>query len=236
MIALAEAMRTRARGVDAPILAYVLVLLTGWCASLSFAYQSPILAVGLAGPLVAMTLDGQTDRFANGIAAAGLLVLMCMSVLLNVELPYRDVPREQQTADLYDIYPRFGHLYTNEVNVLRHRELRDLSERYALSTGRNFVVFTAFPLAHFLTRTNNPLSSDWLEQQEYLGNDARLQRELQTSGAVMIVQRQHSGTVGQGRPPLSCADSAAIAPAFAQDSLARASLVEEAEYFCVYAP
>ena len=236
VIALAEAMRMRARGVDAPILAYVLVLLTGWCASLSFAYQSPILAVGLAGPLVAMTLDGQTGRFANGIAAAGLLVVMGMSVLLNVEMPYRDVARAEQTADLYDIYPRFGHLYTNEVNVQRHRELRDLSERYAFATGRNFVIFSAFPLAHFLTQTNNPLSSDWLVPQEYLGNDARLQRELETSGAVMIVQRQHGGTVGRGRPPLSCADAAATAPAFAQDSLARASLAAETEYFCVYTP
>ncbi|HEY8824364.1 MAG TPA: hypothetical protein VIP07_05690 [Candidatus Limnocylindria bacterium] len=236
VIALAEAVRTRARGVDVPILAYALVLLTGWCASLSFAYQSPILAVGMAGPLVATTLDGQTGRFASGVAAAGLLVVMCVSVLINVELPYRDVPREEQTADLYDIYPRFGHLYTNEVNAQRHRELRDLSQRYAFATGRNFVVFSAFPLAHFLTRTNNPVSADWLEPQEFLGNDARLQRELETSGAVMIVQRQKGATVGQGSPPLSCADTAASAPAFAQDSLARASLVAETEYFCVYTP
>lgn len=236
-IALAEVVRVRAsRPRPVPLLAYALVLITGWCAALSFAYQSPILAMGMAAAVVAPVLPPVGTRIERSVAVAALVVIVATSVLINIELPYRDVPREAQTADLVTIYPRLGHLYTNPINAARHRELHDLVQRYALDRGRQFVVFTAFPLAHFLTATRNPLSVDWLEEQEYWGNTDRLRAELERSAPVMVIQRQIGETVAQGQPPLSCVDAARTAPAFASGLLARSALMSEGTYFCVYAP
>jgi hypothetical protein len=237
MLAIADALRS-ARGAKpaVPLLAYVLVLGTAWCAGLSFAYQTPLLAIGAVGPLIALAVVRQPSRFEDVLAVVTFAAVAVVLVFINVELPYRDAPRADETADLGEIYPRLGHLYTNPINAARHRELRDFTQRYALDPGREFVVLTAFPLTHFLTDTRSPLSLDWLEPQEYLGNDDRLRSELVASRPVVILQRQIGESVGKGPPALSCSDAAAGAPKFARDTLARDTLVTEGTYFCVYAP
>jgi hypothetical protein len=237
MIAIADALRS-ARGQQprVPLLAYALVLGTGWCAGLSFAYQTPLLAIGAVGSLIALAVARERSRFEDALAVVTFAAVAVVLVFINVELPYRDAPRADETVDLGDIYPRLGHLYTNPINAARHRELRDFTQRYALDAGREFVVLTAFPLAHFLTNTRSPVSLDWLEPQEYLGNDERLRSELVASRPVLILQRQIGESVGVGPPALSCGDAAAGAPKFARDTLAHDTLVTEGTYFCVYAP
>ena len=124
-----------------------------------------------------------------------------------------------------------------EQRTERHRELRDLSQRFALDEHRPFVVLTEFPLAHFLSGTRNPLSVDWLEPQEYLGNEDRLRREIEASHAVILLQREKHEAAGEGTEGTrSCADAVATAPSFAAQTLARDKLVMESTYFCVYAP
>jgi hypothetical protein len=237
MLAIAEAVRVARGGTAvAPLAAYPVVLLAAWCASLSFAYQSPILACGVIGPILALAVPPRPMRLASAIAGATLAFVATVSLLLNLELPYRDSPRAELTADLYEIYPRFGHLYTNEENAARHRELRDASTRFALEPGRDFVVLISFPLAHFLTRTHNPVSVDWLEPQEYFGNEDRLRRELDASRPVLIVQRQFGSAVGVGPDPVSCARAAAAMPAFVSTLLGRSALAFEGTHFCVYVP
>lgn len=235
--ALAEVFR-RARGLSAPVplSAYGLVLLVGWCSSLSFAYQTPILAMGMAAAVIAPVLPTTLGRTESGLAVLTLFAVALVAIFVNVEKPYRDLPREQETADLGEIYPRLGHLYTNPANAERHRELRELSERLAISSHRDFVVLTAFPLAHYLSGTRNPLSVDWVEPQEYLNNDDRLAADLERSQPVMLVERQDGETVGEGDPPLSCEAAVARAPSFASAILSRSRLVGETTYFCAYAP
>jgi hypothetical protein len=232
-----EAVRA-ARGqiTSVPLLAYALVLSMAWCASLSFAYQTPLLAMGLVAPLLAMTVAKAPTRFEGALATATFAVIALVVVFVNVQLPYRETPRDTQTADLGEIYPRFGHLYTNTFDAQRHRELRDLSQRLALDEHRSFVVLTAFPLAHFLTGTRNPLSLDWPEPQEYLGNEDRLRREIDASQAVIFIHRDPGSAVAASRPTRSCAEAVAAAPKFAIEALARDRLVIESTYFCVYAP
>ena len=235
--ALGEAFRrARGRSTSIPLTAYGLILLVGWCASLSFAYQTPILAMGMAGAAIAPVLPTALGRIENGLAMVTMFVVVLLAVFVNVEHPYRDLPRDQETADLGDVFPRLGQLYTNTANFERHRELRDLTERFVIGAHRDFVVFTAFPLAHYLTGTRNPLSVDWIEPQEYLNNDDRLAAELERSRPVMIVERQDGETVGEGAPPLSCQAAVARTPSFASGILSRSRLVGETTYFCAYAP
>jgi hypothetical protein len=227
----------RGRSTDVPLLAYALVLTMAWCASLSFAYQTPLLAIAAVAPLLAMTVTQAPTRFDRLLAALAFSVIAAVVIVVNVDRPYRETPRDTQVADLGEIYPRFGHLYTNAFNADRHRELRDLSQRFALDEHRPFVVLNEFPLAHFLSGTRNPLSLDWLEPQEYLGNEDRLRRELEASHAVILLERERHEAVGEGTErPRSCADAVATAPSFAAQTLARDKLVMESTYFCVYAP
>ena len=191
---------------------------------------------GALAPLVAMTVSRVPTRSDGLVAAAAVSLIAFVIVYMNLELPYRDTPRETQTADLGAIYPRFGHLYTNAFNAERHRELRDLSQRFAIDQHRGFVVLTQFPLAHFLSGTRDPLSLDWLEPQEYVGEEDRLKRELEASQPVLLVQRDREAISADIVPMRSCAEAVARAPRFAAASLARDRLVMETTHFCVYVP
>jgi hypothetical protein len=236
-IALTEVVRAaRGRPTSLPLRASALILTMAWCASLSFAYQTPLLAIGAIAPILAFAVASRPTRLESLMAPVAVAIVAIVVVFMNLQLPYRDSARDDQTADLGAIYPRFGHLYTNPFNADRHRELRDLSQRFAIDESRGFVVLTDFPLVHFLSGTRNPLSLDWLEPQEYLGNEERLRGELEASQAVVIVQRERDA-IGAGSAGLrSCAEAVAEAPRFAAPALARSRLVMESTYFCVYAP
>ena len=133
------------------------------------------------------------------------------------------------------IFPRFGHLYTNASNYERMRELRELSTRFALSQGRAFVVMPDYPLVHFLSDTRNPLSIDWFEPWEYLGNEDRLLREVATRQPVVLVEREPSLIVGASAEPLApCDRPTAADTAIVSAVVSHWSLMAEGRHFCVY--
>ncbi len=215
--------------------AYASALAAAWCASLSFAYQTPLLGLAAAGPLLERSFPSARwpgERPAIALAAA---VVVASVLLLDLEQPYRDVPRAAQIADLGSVYPRFGHLYTNRANVERFRELRELSARYARADGRAFVVLPDYPLIYFLADERNPLSLDWFQAQEYLGNKTRLSRELAERRPLVLIERESIFTADVApEPPARCDVPAADASDLVSEVMTRWSLVSEGRYFCVY--
>ncbi len=220
-------------GHEGPVL-LVGVLALSWCASLSWAYQSPILGLGASGLIVHLWLPRESwrvDRLA--IPAAALCVLGAFA-LLNYLHPYSDEPRSRHVADLGSVYPRFGHLYTNAANAARFQELKDLSTRWATESGSRFVVMPNYPLIYFLSGTRNPLSVDWFLEHEYRGNEERLLRELNGSRPVVLIERTGWTPVGAAAAPSSCGVLPPDIPMLVRYVTERWTLVEAATHFCVY--
>ena len=219
------------------VAAYASVLAVAWCASLSFAYQTPLLGLAAGGMLLERAF-GRAHWPAERLAVALAVAFVLAGVIrLDLDRPYRDLPREAQVADLGDVYPRFGHLHTNQANYERFVELRDLIERSAPDSGRGFVVMPDYPLIHFLSGTRNPLSIDWLQPQEYLGNEGRLERELRERRPLVLVQRDASLTVGPAEePPHPCDRPPEPASSLVVEVTSRWVLLAEGRHFCVYRP
>lgn len=215
--------------------AYACILAIAWCASLSFAYQTPLLGLAGAGFLFERTFARAAwpaERLAVALAAAFVLIGV---LRLELDEPYRDLPRAAQVADLGEIYPRFGRLYTNQPNYERFRELRELSARYAPPERETFVVMPDYPLAYFLSGVRNPLSVDWMQPQEYLGNEERLLRELVTKRPVVLIERELSLTVGAStEPPRPCDRPPEPVSRLAAHVISQWTLLAEGRHFCVY--
>ncbi len=205
-----------------------------YAASLSFASYTPLLGLAPAGLFLLRALP-QRRWPAEPISVALVTALVAAAVLsLNLDVPYRDLPREMQTANLGAVYPRLGVLFTNESNYARFAELRELSRRYAQDTGRPFVVMPEYPLVYFLSGVRNPVSIDWFQPQEYVGNEDRLRAELLGSGAVVIVARQPEVSVADlNFVQLPCR-RAAIGNELVDEVLATWTIAAEGRAFCVY--
>ena len=226
-------LRMRDRADRLTCTAYVCILAIAWCASLSFAYQTPLLGLAGAGFLFERAF-GRTPWPAERLAVALAAALVLVSVLtLQLDRPYRDVPRAGQTADLGEIYPRFGRLLTNPANHERFRELRELATRHA--SRESFVVIPDYPLISFLAGVRSPLSLDWLQPQEYLGNEGRLLDELVTRRPVVLIQREPSLTVGpSSEPPYPCDRPPGPLLRLTAHVVSRWTLLAEGRHFCVY--
>ena len=234
-LALAGAIRWRDTSRGLSLAAFGCLLAIAWSASLSFAYQTPLLGLAAGGVLVEHAWprwDWPPERLAVALA---LGLTLAGVARIQLEHPYRDLPREAQVADLGESYPRFGRLLTNAANAERFRELRELSTRHALDRGRSFVVMPDYPLISFLAGARSPLSIDWLQPQEYAGNEDRLAGELATRRPVVLIEREPSLTVGPAdAPPAPSGRPPETAVRFVREIAARWTLVAEGRHFCVY--
>lgn len=209
------------------------MLAIGWCASLSFAYQTPLLGLAGAGVLLERAFP-RTPWPAERLAVAIAVVFVAVGIgRLQLDRPY-ELPRAAQTADLGEIYPRFGRLYTNEVNYARFRELRELSARHATSRGEPFVVIPDFPLVYYLAGVRNPISVDWVQPQEYLGNEERVLEELVTRRPVVLIFRDPSPRVGPAPEPPPCERPPAPVSDLTAYVVSRWVLLDQGRHFCVY--
>jgi len=227
-------LHSRERDDRRAALALGAILATAWCASLSFAYVTPLLGLAAVGVFAERAL-ARVAWPSLSIAVTFTTAFVVAAVLwLNVERPYRDLPRGGQTEDLGEIYPRYGRLYTNAANADRMDELRSLIEGHALAGGHEYLVVPDHPLIHYLSGTRAPLSLDWIQPQEYLGRGDRLLGELHTRKPVVIIQREPSPAIGPSSvPPAPCGE-----PPDRQEIVvtvaATWTLIAEGRYFCVY--
>jgi hypothetical protein len=212
------------------------LLAMAWCASLSFTYLhlTPLLGLGAAGIFVERALARVAWPNMTMAATLTAAFVVGMVATLNLERPYRDLPRGELTVDLGGIYPRYGRLFTNAANADRTRELRELIEEHALAAGYEFLVMPDYPLIHYLSGTRAPLSLDWIQPQEYLGRTDRLIAELDARRPVVLIQRQPSLPVR----PSSVEPSPCDDPPDRQEIVVRVAttwrVIAEGRYFCVY--
>lgn len=176
---------------DSRMLCMHLFLLTiAWSTQLSLGYYTPVLGMAGLGLLLHHVLPEERsislDLFPAILATA--IVAVCFWNL-NQQKPYRDLSRENLTADLGRISPKLSGIKTNPGLVDTYAELKLLVERFAFAKGRPFVMLAEFPGAYWMWNARNPIHLDWLLIPEMDGFERELQGELDSSGAVAILPK-----------------------------------------------
>ena len=212
------------------------VLVLAWAGSISGGYASPILGLAPIGILLSLTLPSETIKWERPLLVGSVVAVLAIHLTLTLQYPYRDRPRSEQTADLGQIYPRFGRLLTNEPNYVRFAELARMIDELAIKSGRTFAVTPTYALIYFLTDRNNPVSVNTYSYIEYRGFEDRLASEFEDRRPITFLERDVPTPVGDRRhPPLPCEEW--LDPSRSAIVGNRAMtwrLVAEGDAFCVY--
>lgn len=136
---------------------WLLLLGLGWCSSLSWGYQTPIL---MAGPLLWILSEKENPRM---LRISLPLVPLCLITIVGFFYPYREVQDfSSLPATLNDAYPAIRHIHPGpEIQ----NELRELDSLRTVYPG-SFTILPNWPQIHVLTQTDNPLRIDWAHNAE----------------------------------------------------------------------
>ncbi|MEZ4773130.1 MAG: hypothetical protein R3D00_08100 [Bacteroidia bacterium] len=140
----------------------IVFLLLSWCTGISWGYANNMLCFT---PILFGVIYGLYEEFGFTVPRyfySIILVVLIWIFAILYQYPYRDAPRDQMNYLLAEVFPHFGWIYTGDDFYLKTSELQQLSQKY----GGQFSVLPAYPLANFLTNSQNPLPTDWAHNNE----------------------------------------------------------------------
>lgn len=134
-----------------------LLLGLGWCASLSWGYQTPIL---VAAPLLWILRDG---IHRSSLRVVFPLIPLCLITISGFFYPYREIQKLSPVPEkLSEAYPALQFIHPGPEIQAELMELDSLRNSYPGS----FTVLPNWPQVHVLTGTDNPLRIDWAHNTE----------------------------------------------------------------------
>ena len=163
------------------------LLAVSWCAGISWGYANNMLFFTpiLFGFIYILyqELGFTVPRYFFG----GICILLLWVFGTLYQYPYRDAPRSEIEDSPAEYFPQFNYIFTGDTMIQK------IEEFYLLTNNNEgtFTVLPAFPLAHYLTETQNPLSVDWAHNVEaiYSQNQQRLEKELDEKTDYVLIQK-----------------------------------------------
>ncbi|MCK9325553.1 MAG: hypothetical protein M0P69_08635, partial [Bacteroidales bacterium] len=178
------------------------ILLIAWTSSLSLGDNAPVFATGiLAGAGILLFLESfTTDKLARWpvltsvIAALFLAGLTLISFRAQQQNNYRDLPADELSASLGEVFPGLKGVRSTEVMHDYLSEIRMIYEELGSPTGR-LAVWPNNALIYALLESPNPFPLDWMQAAEYPGNEKRLYQEISrtmSSGTYYILLERYN--------------------------------------------
>lgn len=172
-----------------------------WSSSISWGYYFPFIGMCIGFIIIFWTIRPlleiiKSKRLISIMVItisilSSIVVIYCMG-RMNYLHPYKDESRNMLTANIAEIFPKFGHLYSNERHKRKLNNLKLLAKECgAFSENRNKIVMIPnHGIWYFLTDTRNPVSLDWITPAEYQIFHDRLILELKTKAKIAIIEKE----------------------------------------------
>ena len=163
------------------------MLVVAWCVGISWGYANPMLYFTpiLFGFIYILydELDFSVPRYFYGIMCI-LLVWIFASLY---QYPYRDAPREMMQYRLGELNTGLTGVRTGAYMYEKTDELLELHREY----GASYTVLPAFPLAHYLTQSTNPIPIDWAHTIEAgsEGYAATIQQKMNAAVKTVFLEK-----------------------------------------------
>ena len=170
----------------------VLLLSLSWCASISQGYQTPIhfSLPFIFGIYVIIFSEKETKKLPI-IPAAISLILFLIIFWFGYQNLYRDSNRNELSYKMESIFPQLKFIKSDKRTFDKYSELKELSEKYS-----NFTVLPSMTLAHYLTKTVNPIGTDWTLDVEINDEAERLVRQLEKKKSVVFIEKNTESPEG----------------------------------------
>lgn len=164
----------------------IAVLFISWVSAISLGDNTPVFATGILFIMI-MSLSADIFLFQptkisaimkNQLLAVSVSLFLVVSGYFSQErLNYRDSSSKKLVNGLKSASVEFGSIRTNPAMVEYYSELREILDTLP-DANNNTIVFPHNAMFYPVMKTRNPMSLDWLIENEYVGQEERIKSDL----------------------------------------------------------
>jgi len=164
----------------------LLLLSLSWSASISGGFKTPIhFSLPIVFALYSLFFQKETSEDKRTpFIYGGILLTFLITFYIGYQTIYRDAPRDQLTYDMGTVFPQLSTIKSDEATFNKYEELKHLAKKYP-----NFTVLPTVTLAHYLTKTVNPIGSDWPHDIEINFDAKRFVAELKAKNSSVFIEK-----------------------------------------------
>lgn len=190
----------------------LLILVSGWSASLSGGYNSPVL---MAGPLTIALIvyaslvaghQAAHSRWVQRAFVLGVVLVALTFVSLRLNHIYRDRPASDLTYHLGDMLPGAQMIFTN-ANTYRYFDDLNTAIARADALGRPYALLSDCPGCWVQSSQPNPLPIDWVidlyKNPTTLAQTIDALENMRQAGGVIVFQEVDANVLADAFTPLS---------------------------------
>ena len=161
------------------------ILLIAWTSAVSLGDNAPVFATGwLAGTAMLMQVKDFWNRIYRNARpyqwiAAGLLMpsLLALSLIVQRQVNYRDLPAEKLTCEGGDIFPGLAGVKISSGMSDYLTEIKRIYQESGSPKGK-FIVWPNDAFIYPLLGSKNPFPLDWMHSAEFVGSEKRIRESI----------------------------------------------------------
>lgn len=163
----------------------LLLLTLSWSASISNGYRTPIhFSLPMVFALYVMFFKPEEKQITGKLSLL-VLGLFLITFYIGYQTIYRDSNRKELTYSMGDIFPQLKFIKSDKETYDQYSELKQLAIAHP-----NFTVVPSVTHAHYLTKTINPIGTDWPLDVEINNEAERLVQELAEKNASVFLEKK----------------------------------------------
>jgi hypothetical protein len=192
----------------------LIVLLIGWTSAISLGDNSPVFSTGIIALMLFFVIADFHILYPVKITrlVSNKYFLAVLSIFIFVfgvnsqrQVNYRDNSASELVYGLNYASSEFGGILTNPACVAYYSDLADIFESLPSSINRT-VVIPNNAIFYPIFKTINPVSLDWLQADEYVGQEGRLFPEIRDlidqPGYYFVIDKVDSKLLNKGLFPM----------------------------------
>ncbi|MDA3820810.1 MAG: hypothetical protein PF590_10165 [Candidatus Delongbacteria bacterium] len=213
-------------------------MLVAWTGTISRGANTPILSLGiLVISILYVYLIKYQDalllkqKWIRVVLPAIALLYLITGTISQQNINYRDVSIDEQTHNLKNIHPDYGKIKTNKHTYAYFEEIDSLISNYK-NSDTHIVFLPDNAIIYPVYRLKNPLSVDWPQDGELIGQKKRFNKELIwkiDEGVIFCLQKYNVKKIHKGYKKLDYSDYPYMETIFTE-----CQLLDETRHFRIY--
>jgi hypothetical protein len=170
---------------DKKYLLLILLLTLSWSASISNGYRTPIhFSLPMAFAIYVMFFKSEDNQISKKLAT--LIISFYLIVFyVGYQTIYRDSNRKELVYSMVEVFPQLKFIKSDKETYDKYSELKQLAVAHP-----NFTVLPSVTHAHYLTKTINPIGTDWALDVEINNEAEMLVQQLVEKNAVVFIEKK----------------------------------------------
>jgi len=171
---------------DNKFLLLLLLLSLSWSASISGGFKTPIhFSLPILFGIFHFFFPKKISVNEVSVMVYGtILTTFAITFYIGYQSIYRDSDRAELIYEMGSVFPQLSTIKSDQQTFEKYRELKALAQKHP-----NFTVLPTVTLAHYLTKTVNPMGTDWPHDVEINFEGERLLKRLQQQNTIVFIEK-----------------------------------------------